>query len=244
MLDISLEADRLSVALRAVAPELVDPSPVIRTALPFYGASLTAMGELARSWHREHPGAPVDEVLALADALWERAIREEMVLGAMLVERRPAVREGFGLRRIDRWGSLLDNWETTDNLGGRVVGPWVAADPEARLDTLEHLAGRRNPWLRRLALVGCVYLGRRPDAAAWWPRATGIVLTLSADKEAAIPKAISWVLRTFTGRCPGLVAAFVDEHERALPAVARREARNKLATGYKLGKPPRGAPPR
>ena len=115
----------------------------------------------------------------------------------------------MGLRRLDRWGALLDNWETTDNLGGRVVGPWVAADPAARLGTLERLAGRRNPWLRRLALVGCVYLGRRPDAAAWWPRVTGIVLTLAGDREAAIPKAISWVLRAHTGRCPGEVAAFL-----------------------------------
>jgi 3-methyladenine DNA glycosylase AlkD len=162
-----------------------------------------------------------------------------MVLAAMLLERRPAAWDGVGLRRLDRWGALLDNWETTDNLGGRVVGPWVAADPEARLGTLERLAGRHNPWLRRLALVGCVYLGRRPDAAAWWPRVTGIVLTLAGDREAAIPKAISWVLRAHAGRCPGEVAAFIREQGTALPAIAVREARNKLATGYKAGRPPR-----
>lgn len=236
-LDITAEADRLSGALRALAPAPVDPAPVIRTALPFYGADLGGMEVLARAWHREHPGAPVGEVLALADALWARAIREEMVLAAMLVERRPAAREAFGLRRLDRWGALLDNWETTDNLGGRVVGPWAAADPAGRLGTLERLAQRRNPWLRRLALVGGVYLGRRPDAAVWWPRVTGIVLALADDREAAIPKAISWVLRAHTGRCPAQVAAFLEEHRADLPAIAVREARNKLATGYKTGKP-------
>ena len=239
ILDTAAEADLLSAALRCLAPVPVDPSPVIRTARPFYGAGLGGMEALSRSWHREHPAVPVAEVLALADNLWERAVREEMVLAAMLLERRPAARDGVGLRRLDRWGALLDNWETTDNLGGRVVGPWVAADPEARLGTLERLAGRHNPWLRRLALVGCVYLGRRPDAAAWWPRVTGIVLTLAGDREAAIPKAISWVLRAHAGRCPGEVAAFIREQGTALPAIAVREARNKLATGYKAGKPPR-----
>jgi 3-methyladenine DNA glycosylase AlkD len=238
-LDIAVEADRLSEALRALAPVPVDPAPIIRTARPFYGASLGGMEVLARAWDRGHPGASVEEVLALADALWARAIREEMVLAAMLVERRPAAREACGLRLLDRWGALLDNWETTDNLGGRVVGPWAAADPAARLGTLERLASRRNPWLRRLGLVGCVYLGRRPDAAAWWPRVTGIVLSLASDREAAIPKAISWVLRAHTGRCPGEVAAFLAEHGAALPAIAVREARNKLATGYKAGKPRR-----
>jgi len=240
-LDTRTEANRLSAALRALAPVPVDPSPIIRTARPFYGASLGGMEALARAWHREHSTAPAGEVLALADALWERAIREEMVLAATLVERRPAARDAVGLRRLDHWGALLDNWETTDNLGGRVVGPWVAADPGARLGTLERLAGRRNPWLRRLALVGCVHLGRHPDAATWWPRVTGIILTLAGDREAAIPKAISWVLRAHTGRCPGEVAAFLREQGAVLPAIAVREARNKLATGYKAGKPPRGA---
>jgi 3-methyladenine DNA glycosylase AlkD len=238
-LDPNREADLLSAALRVLAPVPVDPSPIIRTARPFHGASLDGMEVLARAWHREHPAVFPGEVLALADTLWSRAIREEMVLAAMLVERKPAARDAFGLRRLDRWGALLDNWETTDNLGGRVLGPWAAADPEIRLATLERLAGRRHPWLRRLALVGCVYLGRRPDAAVWWPRVTGVVLTLAADREAAIPKAISWVLRAHTGSCPGEVAAFLEEHGPALPAIAVREARNKLATGYKAGKPPR-----
>jgi 3-methyladenine DNA glycosylase AlkD len=238
-LDIAGAADHLSAALRALAPVPVDPAPVIRTALPFHGAGLGAMETLARAWLREHPGAAAQEVLALADALWFRAVREEMVVAAMLVERRAAAREAFGLRRIDRWGALLDNCETTDNLGGRVVGPWAAADPAARLGTLERLAQRRNPWLRRLALVGCVYLGRRPDAAVWWPRVTGIVLALEEDREAAIPKAISWVLRAHTGRCPDQVATFLAERGAGLPAIAVREVRNKLATGYKAGRPPR-----
>jgi 3-methyladenine DNA glycosylase AlkD len=237
--DVATEASGLSVGLRALAPVPVDPAPIIRTARPFYGASLSGMDVLARAWHREHPGASLREVLALADALWSRAIREEMVLAAMLVERRPAAREAFGLRRLDRWGALLDNWETTDNLGGRVLGPWAGADPETRLRTLEILAHRRNPWLRRLSLVGAVYLGRRPDATAWWPRVAGLILALADDKEAAIPKAISWVLRSHTGRCPGEVARFLEEHREALPAIAVREARNKLATGYKAGRPPR-----
>jgi 3-methyladenine DNA glycosylase AlkD len=67
----------------------------------------------------------------------------------------------------------------------------------------------------------------------------GIVLTLAADREAAIPKAISWVLRAHVGRCRTEVASFLEEEAAVLPAIARREAANKLATGYKLGKPPR-----
>lgn len=237
-MDTAAEADRLSAALRSLSPRLVDPAPVIRTALPFYGVGLRAMERLARDWHHAHAEASAGEVLALADALWSRAVREEMVLAAFLVGGRPDARERSGLRRFERWGALLDNWETTDNLAARVVGPWAAAAPAARLGTLERLAGRRNPWLRRLGLVACVYVGRRPDAALWWPRVAGISLRLAGERQAAIPKAISWVLREHTRHCPGEVALFLREHRDRLPAVAVREAQAKLATGRKTA--PRG----
>lgn len=236
--DADAEADALMAALRRLAPERVDPAPIIRTALPFYGAPLGGMEALAKAWHSAHPGATPARVLAVADALWARAVREEMVLAAMLAGRRRDVREAFGTRRIERWGALLDNWELTDNLAARVVGPRVAADPGARLGVLERLATRRHPWLRRLGLVGCVYVGRRPDAAEWWPRVSALVLRLADDRAAALPKAISWVLREHTRHCPGAVAAFLEEHGPELPAVAVREARNKLATGYKGGRRP------
>lgn|GEM_PF-336144 len=239
--DAFAEADRLSAALRRLAPVPVDPAPVIRTARPFHGARLGEMEGLARAWHREHPGSAAEEVLSLADALWRRAVREEMVLATMLVGRHREAGCAFGLRRLDRWAALLDNWETTDNVGSRVLGPWAAADPGTRLAALERLAHRRNPWLRRLALVGCVYPARRPDAVCWWPQVAGIVLARADDREAAIPKAISWVLRAYARRCPAEVTAFLEEHGRALPAIAVREARHQLATGYKTGRPGRRA---
>lgn len=232
-LDERKEADALSAALRSLAPRPVDPAPVIRTALPFYGAKVGDLEALAVAWHREHPGADFGKVLALADELWARAVREEMMLASLLVSRHAGARAAFGLRRLERWGALVDNWELADSLAGRVFGPWVAAEPGRRLGAAERLAGRRNPWLRRLGLVACVYVGRRPDAALWWSRVSALVLTLAGERRAAIPKAISWVLREHTRHCPDAVAGFLDEHGPDLPAVAVREARNKLATGHK-----------
>jgi 3-methyladenine DNA glycosylase AlkD len=235
--DATAEADRLSAELRRLAPEPVDPSPIIKTELPFYGASLGDMERLAKVWNREHRDATVGEVVALGDGLWGRRIREEMVLAAMLVGRRRDVRNAVaGLRRLDRWGRLLDNWETTDNLGGRVLGPWVVDDPDGRLGLLETLAGRHNPWLRRLALVGCVYLARLPDAAERWDRVSAIVLRLAADKEGGIPKAISWVLRSHLKHAAPEVVALLDGHAVDLPAIAVRETRKKMETGTKTGK--------
>jgi len=234
--DAAAEAALLTAARRVLADEPVDPSPIIRTALPFYGVRIADLKRFAATWAREHRSVGPGEVLALADALWDTAVREEMVTGTMILEHRPDARERFGVRRYDRWAVLLDNWETTDNLGGRVLGPWAAAEPRIRLGTLERFARRRNPWLRRLALVGCVYLGRREDAAVWFPRLVAIVLGLAGDGEASIPRAISWVLREHTRHTAAEVAVFLDEHTAGLPAIAVREARNKLRTGHKTGR--------
>ena len=230
------DADRVSAALRALSPVPVDPAPVIKTALPFYGVSLRDLERIARGWLREHPDTAAGEVLGLADELWSRAVREEMVTATFLVGSHSGALDRFGARRIDRWGPLLDTWETTDNLGGRAVGPWVCLDPGARVAVLERLAGRRNPYLRRLALVGCVSLSRLERAERWWPATSAIVLRLAGDREASIPKAISWVLRSHLKGCRDLVTDLLAEHGDRLPAIARREVRTKLATGTKTGR--------
>jgi 3-methyladenine DNA glycosylase AlkD len=234
--EASAEADVIAARLRSLSAAPVDPAPIIRTALPFYGVGLRDMERIARRWLRDHPGARPREVLTLADELWGRAIREEMVTATFLVGRHRGALSGFGARRVEGWGRLLDNWETTDNLGGRVLGPWIWGDPEARISTLERLAGRRNPHLRRLALVGCVCLGRLEDSDRWWPRTAAIVLRLREDREASIPKAISWVLREHLRHSGGRVAEFLDAHGDEIPAIARRETRTKMATGTKTGR--------
>ncbi len=223
----------MSGALRALSPAPVDPSPIITTARPFYGVSVGDLRRLARGWHREHPAAAPTEVAGVAEALWATGIREEMVVAALIHGHDAASRSTFGLRRADRWARLLDTWETTDQLGMGLVGPWVVDDVSARLGVVDTLSRRRNPWSRRLALVASVSIGRAASVAETWERVTALVLRLSDDREAAIPKAISWALRTHLAFIPEAVLSFVADYEASLPAVAVRDVRKKAATGKK-----------
>ena len=227
-IDVDIEVLEISRRLRSVAPEIVDPRPVIVTERPFHGAPIGALRATARSWHRAHRGASVVEVAKLADALWETAVREEMVVAAMLLGADERTRRATGVRRLDRWGRLLDNWETTDQLGQSLVAPWVA-DAPARTSTLDLLAGRRNPWLRRLSLVGAIGVVRD---GSWAPGAA-LILRLHRDREAAIPKAISWLMREGTRTCRIDVETFLERYRTELPAIAVRETRRKLDTGRK-----------
>jgi len=236
VLDASAEATRIAARLRSLSSTRVDPAPVIRTALPFYAVAVGDLRRVARGWHREHPDAGPADVAAVADALWARRVREEMVVAALVHGHDARSRRRFGLRTVDRWSRSLDNWETADALGAWLTAPAVADDPSRRFPMLETLAGRRNPWARRVGMVGCLGIARDPGGAEWWPRVAALVLHLAGDREAAIPKAVSWVLRSHTRHHPDLVAGFVEANATELPAVAVRETRNKLRTGTKSGR--------
>ena len=238
--DLDAEAAAITAALRALAPDLT-VVPVIRTSRPFHGARVGDLRATAAGWLRAHPGATPGQVAGLADRLWNAGIREEQLVACFLLARDRAALAATDPRRVLSWTGLLDNWETTDQLGMNVLGPLVALDPGGRLGLLGELAGDPRPWSRRLALVACTRLATADGAARWWPAVAELLLDLAGDREAALPKASSWVLRSWLGPCPEEVAAFVDANAGRLPALAVRETRAKLATGTK--RPPRRPAP-
>ena len=234
-LDVAAEAAALTAALRALAPE---PTvvPIIKTSRPFYGAKVGDLRRTAKAWLAHRDASPA-QAAALADRLWHAGIREEQLVACFLLGGHREALAATQPSRVRDWTALLDNWETTDQLGMNVLGPLVALDPHARLGELEAMAADPHPWARRAALVACTRLARAGGAAGHWPRVAQLLLDLAGDREAALPKASSWVLRSWLEPCPTEVATFVDRHADRLSALAVRETRAKLATGTK--RPPR-----
>ena len=231
-LDLDAEAATATAALRALASEPTSV-PVIKTSRPFYGARVSDLRATAAGWLRAHPGATPAQVTGLADRLWRTGVREEQLVACFLLARDRAALAATDPAQVRSWTALLDNWETTDQLGMNVAGPLVTADPAGRLGLLSALAADPSPWARRLALVACTRLARADEPARWWPAVAELLLTLAGDRQAALPKASSWVLRSWLAPCPAEVAAFVDANAGRLPAVAVRETRAKRATGHK-----------
>jgi 3-methyladenine DNA glycosylase AlkD len=238
--DAAAEAATITGTLRALAPEPT-AVPVIKTSRPFYGARVADLRRTAAAWRRGHRQASPAQVAELADRLWQAGVREEQLVACFLLAGDRAALAATDPARMRAWTALLDNWETTDQLGMNVLGPLVALDPGRRFGLLEAMAADPRSFTRRLALVACTRLARTDGAAALWPRVAGLLLALAADREAALPKASSWVLRSWLGPCPAEVAAFADGHAGLLPALAVRETRAKLATGRK--RPPRRPAP-
>ena len=189
-------------------------------------------------WLRDHPGATPGQVAGLADRLWNAGIREEQLVACFLLARDRAALAATDPRRVLAWTGLLDNWETTDQLGMNVLGPLVALDPGGRLGLLAELAGDPHPWSRRLALVACTRwpADARPVVAA----GAGELLSAGRDREAALPKASSGCCAAGWGR------ARRRWRRSSTPTPGgcrpgRPGDQGKLATGTK--RPPRRPPP-
>jgi 3-methyladenine DNA glycosylase AlkD len=240
-LDPAAEAEAITAALRALAPELT-AVPTIRTGRPFYGTRVGDLRATAAGWLRGHRQATPEQVAELADRLWRAGIREEQLVACFLLAGHRGALAATDPGRVRAWCALLDNWETTDQLAMNVLGPLVALDPPARFPLLQAMAADPHPWTRRAALAACTRLARAGGAAGLWPRVAELLLALASDRRAALPKASSWVLRSWLAACPAEVAAFVDAHAGRLPAVAVRETRAKLATGAKRPPHPGGRP--
>ena len=140
-LDVAAEAAALTAALRALAPE---PTvvPIIKTSRPFYGAKVGDLRRTAKDWRLAHRDASRARVAALADRLWHAGIREEQLVACFLLGGHREALAATQPSRVRDWTALLDNWETTDQLGMNVLGPLVALDPDqARLVEMRYFAG-------------------------------------------------------------------------------------------------------
>ena len=90
---------------------------------------------------------------------------------------------------------------------------------------------------RRAALVLLCTPARTSDDPRFAALAFEVIGRLAPERPILITKAVSWLLRSLAMRRPDDVAAYLEAHAAALPAIAVRETRKKLASGTKSGKP-------
>ncbi len=205
----------------------------VPTTLRIYGLRVPQIRDLAKAWSREHKTVSRSDLLALFEALWAGESREELILASELLQRYKRFIPDLEWAHFDRWRRRLDNWEVTDSLGQRILGPWILSQPEPRVKHLYELIQDENVWSRRLALVATTWLNRgRKDLS--FPEVTlDLVDQVRQERHPMITKAISWALRELTKKHPDDVARYLDANREELAPHVVREVRNKLTTGRK-----------
>lgn len=211
-------------------------SMAVPTSLKVYGVRVPQLRQIARDWQRAHKGMTCEDLMALVEALWGGESREERMLALYLLQRYKRWIPDLTWAHFERWRRGLDNWEMTDGLGVRTLGPWLLAEPEARLDHLWGLIADEDLWSRRLALVATVWLNRGYGGLSFPDLTLGLIDRVKEERHPMIAKAISWALREMIKTHPDRVGAYVQANQDVLAASIVREVNNKLRTGLKSGK--------
>ncbi|HEY4733363.1 MAG TPA: DNA alkylation repair protein [Gemmatimonadaceae bacterium] len=113
-----------------------------------------------------------------------------------------------------RW---INNWDLVDLSAEHVVGQHLEADDIA---LLEKLAGSKDLWERRIAIVATFYFIKRDE----FRPTLRIATVLMRDSHDLIHKAVGWMLREVGKRDRKTLDAFLKKHYAKMPRTMLRYA--------------------
>jgi len=217
---------RLVPTYRAAAdPERAEGNRAyMRDQFPFLGIPTTKRRALSREILAGLPAPTVGELDRLARACWELPEREYQYFAVDLIARHAKRLEPGFLRTVHHLITTKSWWDTVDALASNVVGPIVAAHPEA-VATMEDWLVDENMWLARTAIIHQLGYKERTDTA----RLFRYCLARCDHKDFFIRKAIGWALRQYAWTDPAAVREFVAAHTAELSPLSIREATKNLA---------------
>ncbi len=203
------------------------------TSMHCLGVTTADLRQVTRETLRKLQGEPKETVLALTRFLLASGEFEARALAYEIMARHAATMQALSLSEIEELGSGNDNWASVDTFSILITGAlWLrgrVADP-----TILSWAQSSDPWWRRTALVSVVPFNVKSRGGHGDRRRTLMVVDrLKADRHPAVVKAVSWALRSLVSWDPDAVRRYVEENASLLPALVRREVRNKLETGVK-----------
>ncbi|MFA6194265.1 MAG: DNA alkylation repair protein [Patescibacteria group bacterium] len=127
----------------------------------------------------------------------------------------------FYLDQVNR----VNNWDLVDLSVYKILGDFLLAEKNA-LQVLKRLAGSRNLWERRMAMVATYAFIKKGQAE----KTILIAERLIKDEHDLMHKAVGWMLREMGKRIDKkILTDFLDKHYRRLPRTALRYAIERLS---------------
>lgn len=200
-----------------------------------------ALRTLRREYSKRIKELPAQDIIKIAMAL-VRHKRVHRFVGDELIASRTDALKLLDRKTLERLGSGMSSWDEVDSFACYLSG---LAWREGQIDdyTIMEWAHSKDRWWRRAAMVSTVPLNVKARGGNGDARRTlRICSLLMRDRDEMIVKALSWALRSLAQRDHMAVRQFVEKNEAQLPALVKREVRNKLSTGLKNPKPSAKAP--
>jgi 3-methyladenine DNA glycosylase AlkD len=191
--------------------------------LGFYNVGTSRVRAVGKRIARDHRDDwSLDDVVDFAETL---IVDRYLEVKGLAIEVMACSRRRFTpslLRVWKRWlaDDRCDNWATTDALCGMCLGPLLLGHRELA-PALAAWATHRNMWVRRASAVGILALVRKGDVL---DQAYATALTLHADGEDLIQKAVGWMLRDAGRADRARLARYLRTHGPRIPRTTVRYA--------------------
>jgi 3-methyladenine DNA glycosylase AlkD len=206
----------------------------IGTTKPVYFLRVDVVRRLLRGFARQHGDLALEELVGLLDSLALGRTHNERACVGLLLEAYPRLRAQLDPRCLDKWLEDAEGWAEVDVIcQSNFSAELVLSRWRAWKSALNALARSGNIHKRRASLVLLNKPLRQSADARLADQAFATIARLAHERHILITKAISWVLRSLTVHHAAAVKDYLDAHAAALPAIAVRETRSKLACGTK-----------
>jgi 3-methyladenine DNA glycosylase AlkD len=188
----------------------------------FLGIRVPATRALARELH----DLSLDDIAALLTDEWHEA----RLLAVILLSNRYA--KGSASERDEIFAlyvanaKRVNNWDLVDSSAANIVGAHLAT---RKRDLLVKLAGSKNLWERRIAIVATLYFIRNDE----FDDTLRIARALMHDDHDLIHKAVGWMLREVGKRDQEVLEQFLEQHAHELPRTALRYALERMTPAKK-----------
>jgi 3-methyladenine DNA glycosylase AlkD len=173
----------------------------------------------ARTVHKTLAG-DTEQLLTVADALFDSRVLEEKVLAVFLAQR-SLPRYGLAqFARFERWLDRVASWADHDALAMFLLGPLLVTH-QSRVRHVAVWAKSRNRWRRRAAAVALI---RGVRAGLFEAEASAVTDRLLHDKDDMVQKGLGWLLREWCKYRPATALPVVMSIRLEAPRLVLRTA--------------------
>ena len=228
-------------ALSATLQALSDPEKkdwwerYLKGAIEFYGVPMATIRQAVHAWCGAAPDPA--ELRRAALELLEQPVAEQKLAGILVMQELllpagdlTAGRDLAPLAQCFDRGHIAD-WNTTDWLCVRVLGPLILREGRPAGDILAGWTDAPSMWRRRAAAVSFVPVVLAGTESVSWLIETvlGVCGRLVGEDARFIQTAIGWVLRDVSNDSPDRVAEFLTAHQSELSRESLRMAAARLS---------------
>ena len=203
----------------ANAVDAVQMQKYLKTSMPFYGVKSPILNEIVSEIKSKFTISNQEEYNAIITHIWEMSHREEKYISIKLARK---WKKYITLEALTVYEKMIREgqwWDFIDPISQGLIGILLMNNRFKMNKILDKWIKDENLWIRRSAILAHLKHKENTD----YKKLFEYCLKCAHEKEFFIQKAIGWVLREFSKTEPEIVYAFIQDNERVLSNLSKRE---------------------